>query len=266
MTEINKEQIFQLWAEKLAGDLDKNVEVIFDAYLKDHPEVARELRDNEAIWDALDRYQTTPEPSEAMDDRFYGFLGQEMESNAKKQSRTLWLRQWPELPWKVAAAFTLIGIFAGYLLLPNPQQNREISDLVNEVEEMKKMMMLTLIEQPKAGERIRAVSMAREFDTVDDKVIEVLGETLVTDENVNVRLAAIESLLSYWDVAKAREVLVSSITQQNSPIVQSAIADAMMSLREKAAISPLKELIDKNGLEESIKEKLVTTVDQLQSI
>jgi len=163
-------------------------------------------------------------------------------------------------------AFTLVGLLIGYLVLPRPENNQQISQLSEEVMEMKKMMMLTLIGQPRAQERIKAVSLATEIGDADGRVIGVLAKTLQEDDNVNVRLAAVESLLKYWSYPQAREILVASISKQDSPLVQVAIADAMLAVREKEAIGEFQKLIDDQELDDVVKMKLETTINQLKSI
>jgi len=58
---------------------------------------------------------------------------------------------------------------------------------------MKQVMLLSLLNDPSASQRIRAVSYTDEFSSVDLKVIGALFTTLNGDPNVNVRLATLES-------------------------------------------------------------------------
>ncbi len=260
-----RDEIIELWAAGLNGQLSTGEQQKLDQLLAKESELKEELEAEMVLWHELDE-KPIPAPSMQMDANFHEFLKAEI---ARSKPRNQWvtvISEWFHQHWQPSLAFMLVGMVAGYFLVPRGMPSSEINQLSGEVQEMKKMMMLTLIEQPKARERIKAVGMAREFESVDEKVIDALGKTLSTDENVNVRLAAIESLMSYWNVPRAREVLVSSIAQQQSPIIQSAIADAMITLGEKSAIDPLEALIDANGLEESVKEKLKSTINQLKSI
>ena len=125
---------------------------------------------------------------------------------------------------------------------------------------MKTMMMLTLIEQPKAQDRIQAVSMTSELDGNDDRVTNALVSTLNMDDNLNVRLSALESLSNFHKVPMVRRALVEAIAAQDNPLMQVAIADVLVKIQAKNSVDELeklKESIDddlvKEHLEESIK-------------
>lgn len=260
MEELDENRAKEWWMDHLAGELSNEKEAALRSYLTHHKELEHELH----LWKSLGEIET-PEPSEQMDLRFNEEL-QGMLRSHRKGHWSLLLKMFSQSLWVGRLAFAIAGILLGYFLLPQSKSNNELDVLVGEVASMKKLMMLTLIEQPRAQERIQAVSLATELKHADFKVLEVLESTLNEDQSVNVRLAAIESLLSYWDNPKAREVLVRSIISQNSPIVQSAIADAMLTLREKDAISEFKQLIEEDKVNEAIKSKIENTIDQLISI
>lgn len=265
MEAINQNIAIEWYMDFLTGELSEEKSEKLKVYLEAHPELMEELNAEEILWNQLGNIET-PAPSAAMDARFEAALSGYVAGSTKNSARSFQVPEWLSLNWKMGLAFSLIGLVMGYGLFRNPAQQSEISTLTNEVQDMKKMMMLTLIEQPGAQQRIKAVSMAQEFVEVDDKVIQVLGNTLQTDENVNVRLAAIDALLSYWGNANARQIMVESIAFQDSPIVQSAIADAMLALREKEAIGEFEKLMTDEEINEAVKSKIESTVDQLKSI
>ena len=260
---MEKEKLIALWIDSLERQLAPSEKKQLEDGLSQYPELQAEIQGEHSMWDKLESV-LAPNPSQEMDTRFQEMLVSEKKKIKRRQIH-LSIGSWLELHWKAGLAFGMIGLVIGYLAFPKNQSD-EFQTLAGEMQEMKKMMMLTLIEQPQAQERIRAVSMAKEFRSVDDKVIEVLGQTLADDENINVRLAAIESLVSYWDVPKARETLVANISSQSSPIIQSAIADAMLALGEKNAIEALEELVADETTNAAVKEKIEITVDRLRSI
>ncbi|MDW3197384.1 MAG: HEAT repeat domain-containing protein [Cytophagales bacterium] len=265
MEAINHNIAIEWYMDFLAGELSEEKTGPLKGYLEANPDLKEELHADKTIWNQLGKIET-PEPSMAMDARFESALAGYMAGSAKQSQRSFQLPGWLTANLRMGLAFSLIGLVIGFAVFRNPAQQSEIATLTNEVQGMKKMMMLTLIEQPGAQQRIKAVSMAQEFVEVDDKVIKVLGNTLQTDDNVNVRLAAIDALLSYWDNATARQIMVESIAFQSSPIVQSAIADAMLSLREKQAIGEFEKLMTDEEINEAVKSKIESTIDQLKSI
>lgn len=161
-----------------------------------------------------------------------------------------------------------VGLTGGYLLSRPAQQsalayNRQIDSLSLQVSEMKQMMMLSLLENPSASQRIQAVGYTGEMDNVNKKVIDALLATLNEDPNVNVRLITLEALAKLSTEPSVREGLVKSITQQESPLLQSAIADIMVKLQEKRSIQSLKQLLNKKDLNEMVRLKIEQSIHKL---
>ena len=70
--------------------------------------------------------------------------------------------------------------------------DQQIDALSQQVTELQEMMMLSMLEKGSATERLKAVGLTREMDEASKKVTNALIETLNHDENVNVRLAALD--------------------------------------------------------------------------
>lgn len=223
-----------------------------------------DLRQQKELWDILGSIPD-PVPSERVSENFYQMLGEfknEVKSGFLTKIKMHFAGLWAFQPrFKLAYSIGLlsIGLFGGFLLnnaLSKKDQSQEIAVLSTEVQEMKEMMMLALLENPSASERIRAVSFTEELPDIDDKVIDALLVTLNNDDNDNVRIMTLEALAAMADNPKAREGLVASIVQQDSPLVQAAIADVMVLLQEKKAVGNLKKLLQKDDLNEGVKMKI----------
>jgi HEAT repeat protein len=114
-----------------------------------------------------------------------------------------------------------------------------------------------------ATERLRAVSYTKDIDDANTHVIDALLMTLNNDPNVNVRLVTLEALSGLAHDARVREGLVQSLTRQESPLVQVALADVMVKLQEKRSIKPLKKMLQQQGINDLVKTKLEKTIRQL---
>jgi hypothetical protein len=264
---LKDDKAIELWMDYLTGELSGEQEEELFQYLSSHPELKKELKADEIIWAQINDIPR-PSPSSNMDVKFEAML-QGYKSANKRNAAINWrpvLQDWLTRSWRVGLTSLAIGLTLGWYLLPSKNQKSEIATLSTEVADMKKLMMLTLIEQPDAQERIRAVSLAVDLPNADQKVIDALSNTLKTDQNINVRLAALESLMNYWNYPAAREEMVKSIVVQESPLVQSAIADAMMALREKSSITEFYKLLEQPELNAGVKTKIESTIEKLQQI
>ena len=124
-------------------------------------------------------------------------------------------------------------------------------------------MMLALIENPSASERIRGVSYTSEIKSANPEVIDALLTTLNNDQNVNVRLVTLEALTQYTSDAAVREGLVQSIAKQDSPLMQAALADVMLKMQEKRSVQSFRKLLEQKDLDKSIRGKIEETITKL---
>lgn len=218
----------------------------------------------------------TPDPSPAMRTQFYAMLDS-FEQNERAKPQPVWTRvlasvrqRWSAgLAGQLAYGLVLlsVGVAAG-VWWKRPQQQgvayqQRIDTLSVQVQEMRQMMMLSLLENPSATERLRAVSYTKDIAEVDHHVIDALLTTLNNDPNVNVRLVTLEALSDLAHDARVREGLVQSLTRQESPLVQVALADVMVKLQEKRSLKPLRQLLRQPATNDLVKSKLVQTIKDL---
>ncbi len=164
----------------------------------------------------------------------------------------------------VGFVLLLVGAGAGYFFSPSKNYDKQMTQLSSEMQSMKEMMMLTLLEQKSPSERLKAVSLTSELEDVNDKVINALLQTLDNDENMNVRLAAVEALYNFRENPKAREGLIKSVSKQESPLLQLALVEVIIALQDKKNLPILQELIKKENLNESVKTKAENGIESLQ--
>ncbi len=171
-----------------------------------------------------------------------------------------------------AMAYSLLLVVLGIVLghwvnnpppAAPPSDKQQLEALSAQVSDMREMMMKSLLQNPSASERIRGVSYTSEITTVNPGVIEALLTTLNNDQNVNVRLMTLEALTHYASNPAVRAGLVESIPQQESPLVQAALADVMLKLQEKNAIRPFKKLLQQKNLNSLVRTKIETTIARL---
>lgn len=234
----------------------------------------KEMFDEEEmkIWDRLSKIET-PEPNSDMKVRFNAMMqtykeGQKENIFVKFINQVkLAFRFQPAVNW--AFSLVLAGVFgiAGYFIgRPDREvlaSQNKVEQLSEEVQNMKEVMMLTMLENPTATERLKAVSYTQDLKNVDDKVIDALLTTLNNDENDNVRIMTVEALVELAHYPKVREGLVQSLMHQESPLVQVALADAMVKLQEKKSVRQLKKLLEKQDLNETVKTKVEQTIIEL---
>jgi hypothetical protein len=264
--------------------MNERIEKIMAAYLED----SRDIANREALEEALqtgeleagrvDEIQEfnarleglpLPEPGPGLRNNFYQMLAREKQKNLKVSSWRQWLDGFitgllPVIPiGKLTYSLVLLALGATLGFWYHQHQNQEtekLATLTSEMQQMKKVMMLTLLEQPSATDRLKAVNLTTDMTMADNKVITALLQTLNNDSNVNVRLAAIEALYQHAANPLVRQGLVQSIGKQDSPLVQLALADIMLAMQDKESVKQLRQLLKKEDLNEAVKTKVEQTI------
>jgi hypothetical protein len=196
------------------------------------------------------------QPDLSVDDRFYQMLATEKQTNKSAPVIPMYQRM------AIAAGLLVCGFMIGYLLRSDSGE-KEVNQLTEQVSELKEMMMLSLLEKESATQRLKAVSLTSEMDQVSDKVTDALFATLNSDENVNVRLAALEALKPYVKSNKVRSGLIAAISKQDSPLVQVALADLMVNIQEKKSVEALKQLLEKETTPKEVKSRISESIEVL---
>lgn len=201
-----------------------------------------------------------PMPSLNLDDKFYSMLKHEKKKVVTQSTTVSW--DWNSLFPRLALAATLLvgGFLGGYWMQSGGKS--EVTQLTQEVSDLKEMMMLTLLEKESATDRLKAVGLTSELP-VSEKITTALFQTLNNDENVNVRLAALDALRAYSKNSSVREQLIRAIAQQNDPLVQVALAELMASLQEKKSVKELKKLLENERTPHEVKTKIEQTINVL---
>lgn len=201
-------------------------------------------------------------PSIHLDDQFYAALASEKKALKSKISFSMpnWNFLFPRIA--VAVVLMLIGFSAGFFV-QSPSEKTEVSKLTQEVSELKEMMMLSLLEKESATQRLKAVSLTSDMNRASEKVTNALFATLNHDENVNVRLAALEALTSYSRDSAVRAKLIASIATQDSPLVQVALAELMVAIQEKKSVDALKQLLNSDKTPQEVKSRISESIKVL---
>ncbi|MCE7992425.1 MAG: hypothetical protein HEP71_10605 [Roseivirga sp.] len=181
-------------------------------------------------------FSQSHELSQAFDDNLKIML----EKDRGKQIRLLW-RQFSR-----AAAILLFGILTGVLY--KDYQSADVSLLREE-------LALVLSEQQSAHLRLKALELASELPQIEGEVLNTIGQMLGNDENVNVRLAAYRAL-SRSANKSAQVILMNSVLEQESFLIQSSIVKYLLSLSDPKIKIELLEIIENSSIEDGRKKRI----------
>jgi len=195
-------------------------------------------------------------PDESMKKNFYDFLNGEIKADRDpvksteeniKRGPSVFLRVIRS--YRVAAGIALFvtGVLSGLLIGSAermPAGDEDINEMRQEITNIKKVAMFSMLKDQSTSYRLQAVNYAEEFESPDDNVINALVKTLNSDQNVNVRMAAAYALSKYADDKVVRDSLVNSLLLQQEPLVQVTLINILVEKRDKDAIVPIQKIID----------------------
>lgn len=273
---INKENIESHFWAYLEHRLNEEDRIQLELLLSTDKILKQEFEETKGLW-LLMQQSTLEIPVDnlqtSFDEMLYQYKATLPKNNPNKISNFFVsvLGAWSFSKLALPILFAIGGFGIGYMVFNSANSNivadaSEVNRLSNEVTELKEMMMLAMLENPKATERMKAVSYTKEMNDVDEKVINALLTTFISDKNDNVRLAALKALtVQAKDSDLLREQLIDALVNEQSPIIQVALADAMVKLQEKESVEPLKKRLRENELDKSVKQKFESTIKLLQA-
>jgi len=192
-----------------------------------------------------------PEPSAALRQSFNKMLTDELE---EKRGRAVFLSP---MIYRVAAAIALVacGVAIGVWINREQVQRDSLLALQQQMNEMKTLMMQRIDNQQSASQRMLGVSVALELEKPDDEIIDVLVKTLNEDGNTNVRLAALDALGKFSHEDKVRKALIRALRIQKDPVVQIALIQLMVKMKESSIKNELKKIVDDKEVIQAVKDE-----------
>jgi len=268
-----KEQI----PECLAGRLEKAERERVIEHLETCSACRAELAELGVVWRGLEAL-AIPELEAAgsdtvMKDRFLETLEAYQAGLAAAVPQPAPVRQpargwawWPARPaWQfgLAAALLIIGLAAGRLAFAPHGENPEMAQLKGQVEGLRQLVALSMLQGQSPGDRLRGVNYSIEMAQPDAKVEQALLHAVTNDPNINVRLKAVDALQNYASDPEVRRALVDAVPVQDSPIVQIALIDLLVQWKDRDSAGALQQLARDAQADEAVRQRAAQGMQQL---
>jgi HEAT repeat protein len=232
--------------------------------------VEKELADSEAsylLYEQLREVIQTMEkveilePSGKLKAEFESALQQEINSHKRSTKQVFFS---PTI-YRIAAGAVLVmmTLGIGYWVNKNDEHEKQLTELKNQLEENRQMMLAMLGDQQSASQRMVGVSVAYELETADDQIVKVLVKTMNEDTNTNVRLAALDALSKFNSENNVRQALINSLATQKDPVVQIALIQLLVKLKEEGVVKQLEKLTKDASTMKAVKDEAYTGILKL---
>ncbi len=162
----------------------------------------------------------------------------------------------------LAFGLAIVCFFSGMLVSrparlesASAQTNQTLETLTRQIAELNEAVALVKLEQASASDRLQAVHWIGSQGPTDMALVEALGSVLETDENVNVRLAAIDALSGQADVPEVRSLLIESLKKPQSPLVRIALIERLVNGAEPAVVAVFQAIAADESSHEAVRER-----------
>ncbi len=152
----------------------------------------------------------------------------------------------PALQFAFSVVLLAAGLVAGARFLAQPavpsvvvdeKSKAEIADLRKQVDDMGKLVAVSLLQQKSTSERMQAVLATLDLKSPDRKTLTDLVGVLSVDNSINVRLAVVEALTPHVGDDLVRAGLLSALPRESAPLVQVAMIELLTTAHEPQAVA-----------------------------
>jgi len=236
------------------------------------------LQQYEALWLNLGK-DSEFQPSATSRHQFYSFLDIVIASNTHSpeagksaQSWSHWFEKlWPSSP-RGAFAYSLTivlssfligqGLSSGFFPMRTTTVNavNEVASIQRELDELRDVITLTLLQQDSIQARLRGVDYALQSGSDNPELVNLLLETVDRDGAGNVRLAALDALELHRNNPLVQNRLSQTLSQETSPLVQLRKAELLLN----AAGTNRRQLLDTLLMEEMLEASVGEFLESLE--
>lgn len=170
--------------------------------------------------------------------------------------------------FQAVAALLVLGLglalgfgVARYTAAPSPSP--ELGALHRELQDLRHMVTLSLMQQQSATDRLKGVSWSGQIVAPGNDIVQALLDALANDPNVNVRLASLDALERFADRETVRRAALDAMQTQMSPLVQIALIDFIVKTGERGSLDVLKRMAGDPQVHEAVRQRATWGVRML---
>jgi hypothetical protein len=229
--------------EYLTGQLDLETKARFEAALKEDQILQQKVE----FASMLAKHGAETEidvPSDSLRSDFLSKLSDIHTTEPKERTNP------PIIKYLVAASISgLIGLVFGITLFDNDSKINELSDQINQ---LRQSVMIAEMNHTSPVNRLISINSIETNAEISDEVLYSLSNRITTDPNINVRIAAIQTLASIGsDTAKA--TLEDALIKEKEPSISIILIEIVSSWNQTIANEKVDELMDEDRLDDSSK-------------
>ena len=227
-------EIKQKFPDFLMGSLDESAKSAIEAHVASCHLCKEELESLTAMWTKLGLLPEE-QPGKELRTRFYAMLesyklGLQQAKPTGHWRKILdgWLERWaprrPVFQFSLALVLLVVGLAVGYFLHANLQRVGEITQLRQEVQQLRQMAAVSLLQQESLNQQLREIGLSSRVEQPDAETLEAFLRSLDREAAKDLRPAGIDALYLLYNYPIVRQEYIQALSEQASPVVQIALA------------------------------------------
>lgn len=242
--------------EKLAGNLSENEARQFEQDVASDDSLQEEYSFYAKAWEDLGDLNENPTVPNSLSANFYSQLAAIQEQKEK----TVWarvLRLKEELltasPLARNLSFGLFLLAFGFILGGKFTTKKiEVNHNVQQVPTANSQLSYAL-----STDKIQQINTIAASETVSDETIDRLQSIIQTEEDTNVRLAALSQLSKYSSEVSLKSFYLQQLEKEQSPLIQVELLNSIIeNSRTKESINTMESMLAKRSLNPVVQEKI----------
>lgn len=256
---MERDKLESMLIEYIDGTLEEHDRLLVEYELERNPQTKTLYAQLKEVMNSMGDAPDLA-PGEVLKKGFEHFLLQEAAAQPKAKAVSLF-----PMFYRIAAGIALLMIVGvtAYWVRRDMQNQDRITKMEKELEVSKQMMMTLLDNEYSASQRMQGVSVAYEMNMADDEIVGILVKTLNSDPNTNVRLAALDALSKFSSEDKVRKSLIESLSTQKDPIIQIALIQLMVKMKEKTVVKQLEKMTKDSKTMKAVKDEAYSGIFKL---
>lgn len=134
-----------------------------------------------------------------------------------------------------------------------------------DLHEQKQVLFAGLNEMNSTSQRLNAAVQAYQFKDTDKEIVNALVNTMNTDPNTNVRLAALDALSRFYREPYVKQQLTSSLSKQKDPMVQIELIQLLTKMKQKTILNELEKITKDENTLKAVKDQAYSGIYTLGS-
>jgi anti-sigma factor RsiW len=229
------------------GQLDKQSTEAVRSHLEMCDDCRKLYSEMNSFLSFMDSFPEEKAPA-GMKEEFMKLVEEEM---PKQQRRIVMIPAWMKVAAMIVVA--LVTYSTGYYM-GNEKGEAKTQQLEVALNQTKQQVLLAGLQEYTGPQKIEAVYNISQSGMSGDALVDALVNTMNSDKNVNVRLAAINALSGMMkDNAKVKKELIRSLSLQDNALLQISLIQVLTESGVKEAKDEIESIVKSDKTDENVK-------------